>query len=235
MHRTQTSGTDPRTGIFTTGCVHPGSAVAWLGAGWSYFMRMTAPLAVLSVTLLGAALLTSTRVGAVLFPAAVIFYLGIVAGYCRTLDQGEQVPCDHAQVYGSASLWIVAAVASAVALGLRRLGETIGAPALAPSWLIGEHFGRPDLYFLAVIALTLLACMAFCMAPALVILNGANPLRAICLSLLGSLKNVVPLLAFFVLTGALLILGILPLGAGLIVAMPVAACGTFKAYEKIFN
>lgn len=232
--RTHTSGTYHQKDIPTIVKVRIDDGLAWLAAGWSYCIRMKAPLAVLSVTFLGVAVLSSTF-GVFFIPAASIIYLSIVAGYCRALDKGEQVPYGDARVYRSAPLWFVAIVAGAVSLSLRVLSEELGVSGLPASWLTSDDFGRPDLYFLGIVILALLALMAFCTAPALVILKDVDALQAIRLSLLGSLKNPIPMLAFIALAGALLFVASLPLGAGLIVAMPVAACGLFKAYRQIFN
>jgi hypothetical protein len=240
MHRTDTPAVVlPETRIPSIRRVRPGRSLAWLAAGWAYFLRMTAPSAILSITLLGVALLvavlTSARVGSILLPAWAIIYLGIVSTYCRKLDQHDELPCDTTHIYRSAPLWILGAIAGVVALALNLLSDAMGVSAISSSWFAGGHFGLLGLYFVAVKSLTLLAFMAFWMAPALIIFNGAGPLQAIYLSLLGSLKNFVPGLAFLVPAYVFLILAILPLGLGLIAVMPIVACGAYKAFEEIFD
>lgn len=239
MHRTDTPAVVPETRIASIRRVSPGRSLAWLAAGWTYFLRMTAPLAILSITLLGMALLvvvlTSTSVDGILLPVWTIIYLGIVSMNCRKLDQGDVLPCDTTHIYRSAPLWILGAIAGAVALALNLLSDAMSVSAISSSLVAGEHFALRGLYSAAVMSLTLLAFMAFWMAPALIIFNGAGPLQAIQLSLLGSLKNFVPSLAFLVLAYVFLNLAILPLGLGLIAVMPIVACGAFKAYEDIFG
>lgn len=219
MQRTHTSGSYHQKVIPTIATVRMRDGAGWLKAGWSHCMRMKAPLAALSVMLLGVAVF-SQAFGIFLIPAASIIYLGVVANYCRMLDEGEHVPYGDTRACSRAALCFVAIVAGAVSVLLR---------------MLGDELGLSDLNLVGIVILALIAFVAFCMAPALIVVEDVDALQAVRLSFLASIRNPLPVLAFIALASALLIVGGLPLGAGLIIALPVTACGLFKAQQQIFK
>lgn len=213
--------------------VKPGRALDWLAAGWAYFMRMPRQAMLATCMLLGAtlllALLGSARLASVLSHLLVPLYSAYLFTSCRALDADGSVPRDYARLYRNVSLWILGGIGAAIALALDLLGNTA-----ATGWFAHSGHGLLGLYFVANKLLWLVATMALWLAPALIVFHGASPLRAMKLSLLGTLKNLLPWLLFGVLAFVFCIVAAIPVGLGLLVALPTLACGAYIASGDIF-
>lgn len=211
----------------------PARSLAWIVAGWRYFLGLTRPALILTALLLCATLLTawftSLRAASVLFSILLIVYLGLIAGACRTFDDGAAVLLFPHSIVRSKALWLVASLAGAITLALDLLSNSMSVYAQAASW------SGLGVYFLFIKCLSLLAMMALWLAPSLVVLQGAGPLHAMKLSLLGSLKNILPWLMFSLLAFVFLIVAAIPVGLGLLAAMPTLAGAAFLAWQDIFT
>jgi len=84
------------------------------------------------------------------------------------------------------------------------------------------------------VAVMILAGMAFYFAPMLIAVNHLPIPEALKLSLMACIKNILPLILFGVLAILLSIIGMLPLGLGLLVVMPLLVLATYQAYSEIF-
>jgi hypothetical protein len=213
--------------------VKPARSLAWLAEGWAYFLGTARSTLLLTAMLLGAtllaALLANMRSASVLFSMLMVVYLGLLAGSCRNFDDGGPLLLFPRDIVRSKTLWIVAALAGAITLALDLLSNSMSVYAHAASW------SGLGLYFLFVKSLSLLALMALWLAPALVVLHGAGPLRAMKLSLLGSLKNFLPWLLFSLLAFVFLIVAAIPVGLGLLAALPTLAGAAYLAWQDLFN
>lgn len=217
----------------------PKRSLAWLSAGWTHYLSMAAPSAILSVTLLGIGVLvqivTSPRIAGAIAHMLLMVFFGIISHYYRRLDLAQDVPSDNMHIYRNGRLWMLAVLAAAVAWGFDFIPDVLATPGIALPWIAVPPSNALGWYSVVMHVLSLPAYMAFSMAPALIVFDGVGPLRALKLSLAGSLKNMVPWLPLLIMGKVLLILAILPLGLGLIVFMPLVACIVFAAYEDIFN
>lgn len=72
-------------------------------------------------------------------------------------------------------------------------------------------------------------------APALVVFHDMGALAAMKLSFKGCIKNILPLLIWFILIVLFIILGAIPFGLGLLVVLPMITASTFFAYKMIFT
>lgn len=72
-------------------------------------------------------------------------------------------------------------------------------------------------------------------APALVVMHNLKPLDAMKLSFAGSMKNISPIILWFILIFIFILLGVIPLGLGLLVVFPMITASTFSAYKTIFT
>jgi hypothetical protein len=211
-----------------------GAGLDWIAGGWDYWRRMAGPATLLTALLLVITLLAtsfgSLRIGSVLLSTMAVFYLAIVAQWCSKLDdQAALAPLrDLRALFRNAQLWCLAASAGAVTLGRDLLSNTMAVYAHAASW---THLG---LYFLLVNLLALLAVMALWLAPALVVQDGRSFLPALKLSLLSTLRHFLPCLLFSLLAFVLCIVAAIPLGLGLLAAMPTLACAAFLAARELF-
>ncbi|RTZ65712.1 MAG: hypothetical protein DSZ29_03890 [Aquificaceae bacterium] len=72
-------------------------------------------------------------------------------------------------------------------------------------------------------------------APALVVFHDMKALAAMKLSFKGCVKNILPLIIWFVLIVIFMILGAIPLGLGLLIVFPMITASTYAAYRMIFT
>jgi uncharacterized membrane protein len=207
----------------------------WIVAGWGYFARMARPALLLTALLLaatlGARMLTSLRYASVLFGMLTVFYLAILALHCRLLEQGAAVPDLAAAraLLRNGSLYVLAALAGVITLALDLLSNSMSVYTHAAS------VSALGIYFLFIKALSLLALMALWLAPALVVLDGAGPWRALALSLRATLRHFLPWLLWSLLAFVLCIVAAIPVGLGLLAALPTLACGAYQAWRDMFT
>ncbi|WP_177420332.1 BPSS1780 family membrane protein [endosymbiont of Lamellibrachia barhami] len=90
------------------------------------------------------------------------------------------------------------------------------------------------LLFLLVMALAIPLMMAYWFAPALVVLDGMKAMDAMKLSIRGCLKNVLPFLVYGIVGMVLFILGVIPLGLGLLVVLPMMVASIYVSYRDIY-
>ncbi len=87
---------------------------------------------------------------------------------------------------------------------------------------------------LLVAAVAVPVFMTFWFAPALVAINGVAPLDALAMSFKGCLKNILPFLLYGVVFFVLGIIGMIPLGLGLLIVIPLMYISTYAAYRDIY-
>jgi len=207
-------------------------ALGWLAAGWADCRRTPAPLAVASIVLLILAVFAS-RVASWLPILLLPPYLGTVAAYLRMADRG-QVFLSGSGAWRSARLW-------SVGIGLLLLGAVLnGGLALFVLSTLGPAIRTSMPVVGAVVALIFLVrllvvpVLAICwLAPALVVNRDAGVLQALRLSMAGSWRNAGAFLGTALAAAVLLMLATVPLGLGLVVALPVLACAAVRAADEI--
>ncbi len=204
----------------------------WLVAGWAGFRRAPAPLAVASIALLIVAVLAARAAGwlpILLLP----LYFGTVAAYARMADRG-QVFLAGSGAWRSGRLWglgIAIVLMGALLNGLLAAG-LMGALKLVlhvPAPVFGAVLA---LHYLVKL-LGLLVLAGCWLAPALVVNREAGVLQALRLSLVGSFRSAGAFLAMVLVAVSLLWLAALPLGLGLVVALPVLAGAAVRAADDI--
>jgi len=207
-------------------------ALDWLVAGWADFRRTPAPFAVATVVLLILAVLAARAANwlpLLLLPP----YLGMVAAYARMADRG-QVFLAGSGAWRSAPLW-------GVSLAILLLGTVLNGLLAASAVAVVQALIRVPMpavafilalmFLLKVLAVLVLAgCW---LAPALVVNRKLGTLQALRLSMMGSLRNAGAFLAIALVSAGLLWLAALPLGLGLVVALPVLACAAVRAADDI--
>jgi hypothetical protein len=219
--------------------VSPGRSVEWMIGGFRTFMK--APglwLLVGLAVLLGSWILgklgpswLSSAVNTVLF----IVLMGASMKAFVELDAGRN-PVQAAQaVLQMKSLWILGAIGAGLSLVVGIAGMVLGVSSIglmlfSPSMF----FGFAGIAFLLILALSFALGMALWLAPALVVLNGVEPVQAVKLSLAASLQNIVPYIVLCVLAIAAVFVGAIPLGLGLLVVFPALICSSYLAYKDVF-
>lgn len=79
------------------------------------------------------------------------------------------------------------------------------------------------------------AMMAYWFAPVLIKLNNVQPLEAFKLSFSACLKNILPFLWYSIIATVIFIVATIPVGLGLIVALPVLMIVMYTSYKDIFS
>ncbi|GAA4651280.1 hypothetical protein GCM10023116_35640 [Kistimonas scapharcae] len=109
--------------------------------------------------------------------------------------------------------------------GVIATGITFGAFAIAgDNYMLGV-----GIVIVAMIAIA----FAFLFAPMLIAVNHLSIPEALKMSFMGCIKNILPLILYLILSIVLFILGMLPLGLGLLVVMPLLVLATYQAYSEI--
>jgi hypothetical protein len=162
------------------------------------------------------------------------------------LFAGFQVHAGRLALLGLVYLLLAIGVGVVTALGFLLVLQLTGGLALEPTLVFPEDPGPILLpmqapmepVFLIPVLIGLLigvtVTMVMLFAPALVALNAVPVLRALKLSFLGCLKNVLPFLVFGLAALGLLLLGSLPMMLGLLVVVPVLVIALYMAYRDIF-
>ncbi len=235
--------------------VDAGRGAAWWSEGWRLFTPAVGPwiLIVVVGVVLNLILAFIPILGSIashlLFP---ILVGGLMLG-CRAIDRGEPLTISHLFAgFGprAGSLLIVALIYIAVAIAITifvvaLLFVFFGAAVLSQLW------NRPDLIsdgavvggvvltalvgMLLFLLLYLPLAMAVWFAPALVVLQGAEPWAAMRLSFIGCVRNILPFLIYGVVGIALAIVATIPLLLGWLVLGPVTVASVYASYCDIFE
>src|ERR1700682_1520397 len=242
--------------------VHPradaaGRGAVWWSEGWRLFTPAVGPWILIVVIgfILNLILAFIPILGSIasqlLFP---IFAGGLMLG-CRAIDRGEPLTIGHlfagfgpraGSLLIVALIYIVAAIAITIFV-VALLFAFFGAAVLAELWTAQGAITTDTAAALSGLLLIVLVgallflllylplVMAVWFAPALVVLQGAEPWAAMKLSFDGSLKNILPFLIYGVVGIALAIVATIPLLLGWLVLGPVTVASVYASYRDIFE
>jgi uncharacterized membrane protein len=232
-----------------------GSGGAWWKEGWHLFAR--SPFVWIAVTLLyvlimialSAIPLVNMIAPSILGP---VFAGGVLSGF-REVDRGAEakisylfasfnerlVPLAVLGLLYLVATFVIVLIAGAVLLfgigveGLKALLS--GDPVQSASAMLGAIGYTMLLAILVGLLLGIPVAMAFWFAPALVALEGSDPIAAIKRSFEGCLRNILSMLVYGLYGIVLAILATIPFGLGWIVLAPVFAGSVYASYKEIFN
>ncbi|HWZ73196.1 MAG TPA: BPSS1780 family membrane protein [Casimicrobiaceae bacterium] len=235
--------------------VDAGRGVGWWSEGWRLFTPAVGPWILIVVIgfvlnlILAFIPVLGSIAGHLLFP---IFAGGLMLG-CRAIDRGEPLTIGHLFAgFGpkAGSLLIVALIYLVAAIAITIFVAALlfvffGAALLSQLWSTqdplstAEAMGGLTLIILVGLLLFLLLylplVMAVWFAPALVVLQGAEPWAAMKLSFIGSVKNILPFLIYSLVGIALAIVATIPLLLGWLVLGPVTVASVYASYCDIFE
>jgi hypothetical protein len=100
--------------------------------------------------------------------------------------------------------------------------------------LMGDDVGTVTLFIITWSA-SFPPMMILFFAPTLVAVNNISAYQACKLSLMGGLRNALPFMLFCIGLIVILLLGVLVVGVGLLVSMPIAIASMYAAYCDIFD
>lgn len=88
---------------------------------------------------------------------------------------------------------------------------------------------------LIMMALMIPVMAAYWFAPALVVMGNYSPGQAFKASLIGCVRNILPMLWYSVIMLLLLVLAVIPVGLGLLVMIPVLAATYYSSFRDIYT
>jgi hypothetical protein len=229
--------------------VPAGRGWAWIVEGFALFRRSPLPWLVLNILLFGIIwLLDHVPVAGeyIFYLLAPIFLAGMMAA-CRDLEQGRQITIAHlfrGFLENTPQLVTIGGVHLVGQVLVSGLMLSIGGPELRDVMREGggaaanvppELRGR-ILFALAVsMPVYLLLGMAMWFAPVLAMLDGQPGPRALLLSVKAILRNLLPFLVYSLASSALLVLALIPMGAGLILWFPVMILTMYASWRDVFE
>lgn len=227
-----------------------GAGWSWIAQGWKLFAR--APLMWILAILVW--LVIAIVVNLVPFVGGIAFQVvnpAIAAGFmvaCRSIEVGGEFELEHLFAgfrthFGSllvvglivigCSILIFLAFAGVV--GFSVLGSILGGD---PQVIVHDIVSSAltiALGALIALALSIPLMAAFWFAPALVVMHGLGPVRAMKESLVGCFRNFVPFLVWSLVMTVFALVAAIPIGLGYLVWVPVAISSTYAAYRGIYT
>src|SRR5712671_6756309 len=219
--------------------VTTGSALSWIGSGWTLFLKSPGiwilNMIILFVISIALSLIPGIGgfVSTLLTP---IFIGGLMLG-CRSLDAGEGFEVNHlfagfkerggqlALVGLLMLVGVVVIVIAALVVVIVMFGSSI-MQSFSNQQALTEILGRQGLLMLALVVLIIFAlsvpvAMAYWFAPALVVFHNLDAVNAMKQSFQGCLRNLLPFLLYGIVFLALSIVAVIPIGLGLLVLFPM--------------
>lgn len=213
--------------------------VEWLVGGFRLFAKAPGPWLLAALALLiGSWILGKFwMLGGALSTAFGIVFSGAMMRACQSLENGQQFTAGLQQAATSAPLLILGAISAGLSFALGLVLAVFGLGAMGVGMAMsspGAVGGMIGIGILVMLVMGIVLGAALWLAPALVVLKGVNPVDALRLSLMATLRNIGPYLIFALLALLACILGALPMGLGLLVVFPVLFCASYLAYKDIF-
>lgn len=216
-----------------------GSAFNWVGAAFEYFGRSAGGWVLF--TLVGGVLYFILNLIPIINYINMLFMYvwvgGIWVALKKTLD-GENVEVSDLfegfkQSFGSLVLLSVISVVLSIVACVPIMYYAFGVAGEA-----GFDPAAMGNVSVPIVIFTVLAFVALSMAmvfsPALIVLNNINVIVAMKMSLMGCVKNILPIIIFGILAFIFFMVGGILLLLGLLIAVPVVSCMTLAAYKQIF-
>jgi uncharacterized membrane protein len=235
-----------------------GYGASWWGEGWRVFSAAPGTwiaLVLILLVLMFLMLLVPIVGGLAQSLLMPVFGGGVMLG-CHALARGEPLRIGHlfdgcggSGRFGSLVIIGLVMLAASIVLGLICLAvifATIGIAGLTalasladPAQLNLNTLMSLGASFLLVMLIgvigTSLIAMAYWFAPALVVLNGEEPLAAMRRSFRACARNIVPFLVYGLIYLGLAIVATIPLGLGWLVLAPMIAGSCYAGWRTVFS
>lgn len=234
-----------------------GEGAAWWGESWKIFCAAPGPWLGLFVVfvVLSIALMLIPIVGGLAHTVLTPVFVGGVMLGCHALARGEPLRVGHlfegfqhghfAPLCVLGLLWLAILFVVAIVMVATVL-LTLGASGLAALMSVGDPSqldyralasAGVAIFGVCLVALlaALLVAMAYWFAPALVVLNGEQPIAALKKSFAASWENVGAFLVYGLIYIGLAIVASIPLGLGWLVFGPMIAGSCYAGWRTIFG
>lgn len=232
------------------------AARGWLWVKQGYQLIMASPILAISTGLIGAMAIFLAMLVPLIGPLlAVILMPLLLAGYmriCRALEENEEVELTDLLAGFRKNTPALLSLGAFLMLGMLFASSVmvfVGGDALTtlmeevratdnPQVLMDALSTAGSNVSLAILlgfSLVLLLIVAWQYAPMLVFFNDVAPFAAMRDSFTGTLRNIIPYTLYSLIMQLLaLILGILPLGIGMILLLPLGLTSLYVSYRNIF-
>jgi len=228
-----------------------GRGTAWLVDGFGYFREnpLNWILAMLLFLIVSILLNLVPVIGSVAMSVLMTVFIGGIMLGCHSQKQGGGFRVKHlfagftrntgqllllGVLYLAGNFLVLLLMAGFVLMMVGDGGELLTLLLFPDPEAIQGAFSIAILAFLAGLALYMPLLMAYWFAPSLVVLGNIPALKALQLSFMGCLVNVVPFLVYGVVAMVLLILAAIPFALGLLVLMPMVMASIYIAFREIF-
>ncbi len=234
--------------------VPAGNGLAWIGTGWNIFTQSPIAWIVCAIIIfvvlfvLGLIPILGGLISSILIMVlAGGLMLGCQAQYAgRPLEIGDLfagfkdkagplIILGLLYVASTVALFVVAGILFAIFIGSTGL---FGALLSGNQEALGPMMAGSVMALLVISLVMLLMLvpivMAFLFSPALVSLQNVSPVAAVSMSFFACLKNIVPVVLFFIVGFVILFIAVIPFGLGLLVAVPLMYGAIHAAYRDIF-
>lgn len=228
----------------TSRTVPSGNGLQWITDGFNLFKKNIGIwIALFVILFLGSLILMIIPIVGPLAITVInpILLGGLMLG-CKALDEGQELQISHLfagfqkntvqlfliGVFYLAAIIIVFGIVLVAAGGavFASMSGQADPTAAGVTVLIGLLIG---------LALYVPILMALWFAPALVALDDMDALPALKQSFFACLKNIVPFLVYGIIALVIGLIAIIPLGLGLLVAIPVMMASMYTSYRDIFK
>jgi len=225
--------------------VAAGNGWGWIAEGFALFKQSPVIwIALFFIYLLAAMVLTYIPVVGpiVLNLLAPVFAAGFMAG-CRALESGEELEINHLFAGFGRNTAQLVTVGGVYLAGIIIVVGAIFAGGFAMHGMPGSDgqamAGVPGTgVLLATLLGSLLIIpllMAYWFAPALVFFHDLSALQAMKLSFSACLHNIPAFLVYGLISTALMLVAVIPLGLGLLVMIPTMTASLYVSYRDVFN
>lgn len=230
--------------------VRPGRGAGWIAGAFGLYAKhwFVWSVIVILFMLISIVMLLIPFVGGVISSIlSPVFMAGFVLG-AQAIDEGEDLTVGHlfagfsqntGTLMGLGAIYfagIIAIFVSAVFFSGSEILWTISSGSPGATQDMGLHDVKT--FGLAIVIFTGLVIplrMAMWFAPALVVLESCGVFKAMKLSLIGCLKNILPLLVYFIVAMVIMVAGLIPFGLGLLIVMPVLLISVYTGYKDIYS
>ncbi len=232
--------------------VAAGQGVAWITSAWKLFTAnpliwiVMAVIAFVIIVVLAFIPIIGSLATAMLFP---FIFAGIAKG-AKALEDGETLEIGHlfagfSEKGGPLAILGLLYLAGTIVLTLIMVAMMFmiggGALAGAATGMGGDSSAMAGamgmgfvLAMLVVAALSIPLFMMIWFAPVLIMFHDYDAIKAAKESFFACLKNIVPFLLFGIVAFVAMIVGMIPIGLGLLVVGPVLYISNYTSYRDIF-
>lgn len=233
----QTFSTDPQSHS-------AGAGATWLGKSWELFKASAGMWIALTIVMVAAAIaIQAIPVAGAIIPGLLypILTAGLMIG-CAELNAGRALRFNHLfAAFGDrfAAMMLFTIIYLVV---YQTAALLVFVPFIGLDGYLGMLQGDPGnldpIALWSALGLNMLVSIpifaGYWLAVPLIALNQIEPIPAIKMSLMGCLKNILPLFVLGVLWTLVAIAGVIPLGLGLLIVLPMMFASMYASYRAIF-